>query len=116
MRIFRHVSVLALLALGLTHAPVWAQTPTEVEAVIREAAATHGANATQLVRVARCESSLRPWAVGRLGEQGIFQLHPRGLRPLFFAHGFDNVWDVVQQADFAAWAFTHGLARHWSCR
>ena len=115
-RIPRHAALLALLALGLAVGPGYGQTPEEVEDAIRLAAAQQGANAAQLLRVARCESRLSPYAVGRLGEQGLFQLHARGLRPLFFERGFDDVWDVTQQAQFAAWAFTHGLAHHWSCR
>jgi len=75
-----------------------------------------------LQRVARCESiNYRPDVVygptrGRAGEIGLFQLHPRGLLPLFFARGFTDPWDPMQQAEFATWAFGAGLSRNWSCR
>ncbi len=74
-----------------------------------------------LTRVAACESGgFRPDVIygparGRAGEIGLFQLHPRGLLPLFYARGYSNPWDPNQQARFAEWAFANGLARHWSC-
>lgn len=111
----RLLLVLALMALvvGL-HYGVGAQT---VQEIIEDRAAAHGVSPAVLVAVAHCEApGLNPYAVGDRGESlGLFQLHARGLRPLFYQWGYDDVWDPYQQADFTARAFANGLARHWSC-
>jgi len=87
-----------------------------IEATIHERAEAHGVSGPYLVRVARCESGLDPFAVGRLGEQGIFQLAPWGEGARFRARGYGNVWSVWEQADFTAARFAEGGARAWSCR
>lgn len=86
--------------------------------VIRAAAVRFGVNPDYLVRVARCESGpgLNRFAIGRAGEQGIFQIHPAGLGPTFRRMGYSDPFDVEQASAFAAWAFANGLASHWSCR
>lgn len=74
-----------------------------------------------LARVAACESrNFAPDVVygptrGRAGEIGLFQLHPRGLLPLFYSRGYTDPWSPVQQAAFATWAFGAGYGRHWTC-
>jgi hypothetical protein len=110
--------LLAATLLSGVHQVAGAQTVEEVVAIIHERAAAHGVSGARLERIARCESGphLNRWAVGRQGEQGLFQLHPNGLRRLFYQRGFTDVWDVEQQASFAAWAFANGFASHWSCR
>lgn len=63
-----------------------------------------------------------PFAVGRAGERGLFQLHPAGLLPHFRKVGYDDEWDYWQQADYAARAFagewrSEGVGPwHWSCK
>lgn len=116
---------LVVLALGLSlgfPAPSYAapefQTPTEVVAIIQDAAARYGANATSLIAIARCETggTFNPAARGDGGRSwGLFQLHDAGLRPLFYRRGYsdpDNAWEA---ADFAAWAIANGLRSHWHC-
>lgn len=88
----------------------------EIEALIVDAAERHGVSPERLLRVARCESRLDPYAVGRAGERGVFQLHPYGLLRAFWMAGYTDEWDAEQQADYAASAFAAGLAGHWSCR
>lgn len=91
------------------------QTADEVVAVIQEAAGRRGADSSQLTRIAFCESRYYRYAVGAAGEQGLFQLHPQGLRRTFYARGYTDVWSIEEQADFAAWAMTNGLRSHWAC-
>jgi hypothetical protein len=102
-----------VLVVVLGAGPGHAQEP--VVAVIEDRAAAHGVSGSYLVRVARCESNLDPRAVGAAGEQGLFQLHARGLRPLFFQWGYADPFNAWESADFAARAFAAGLSRHWSC-
>ena len=86
-----------------------------IVATIQEAAARHGVSAARLVQVARCESRLDPNAVGRAGELGVLQLHPRGELLTFYARGFSDPFNVAQAAEFTAQRFAEGAARAWSC-
>jgi hypothetical protein len=86
-----------------------------IEATIRERAEAHGVSPWLLVEMGDCESRLDPLAVGRQGEQGLMQLAPFGLLPLFYQRDYTDPWSVYQQADFTAWAISSGLAGHWSC-
>src|SRR2546423_7185829 len=49
---------------------------SEIEAIIREAAAAQGADAEQLLRVAYCESRFNPGAYNPSGASGLFQFLP----------------------------------------
>jgi hypothetical protein len=92
------------------------QGAATVVEIIHERAAAHGQSGARLERVARCESSLNPAAVGRAGELGLFQLHPRGELRTFYARGYSDPHNVWEAADFAATRFAEGGARAWSCR
>lgn len=109
-RLLRHLVILGLLAL-----PLGGAHAQSVEDTIADRAAAHGQGGTALVGLARCESGLNPRAVGRAGELGLFQLHPDGLLPLFYAQGYRDPLDVWEASDFTAWALRQGLAAHWSC-
>ena len=115
----RHVAfavALALLVTGLNWRLAAAYSPDEVQQSVVDAAERYGVSSWLLLAVARCESpGLNPYLTGRAGELGLFQLHPRGLQTLFYQVGYSDVWDYTQQADFAGWAFSIGLAHHWSC-
>ena len=70
-----------------------------VEDVIRFHASSRGVDGERLVRLAVCESSLRPDAVGDHGTSlGLFQLStlPTGLLHHFLYVGFDSPWDTEQ--------------------
>ena len=94
---------------------VQAQSADEIVDVITTAAGTYGVSGARLLAVARCESRLNPSAVGRAGERGLFQLHPRGLLPDFYARGYSDPMNAWESADYAASAFARGLASHWTC-
>lgn len=59
-----------------------------------------------------------PSVVGDNGESwGLYQLHRRGLRPTFYAWGYDDAFNPYEAADFtAAYIAEYGRAgaRHWS--
>jgi hypothetical protein len=93
-----------------------AVTRDQVAAWIHHYAAAEGVPAGWLLAVATCESQLEPYAVGRSGEVGPFQWHPRGVWsqvPVF--RSWWDVYDVRLNVWGAAWAFARGLAFHWSC-
>jgi hypothetical protein len=97
-------------ALGLPIGPVLA--PDSVEGIIRAAAARHGVSPDWMVKIARCESGLRPHAFNPVGPYyGIFQF----LMSTFHAHGGTDIWDPSQQAEITATMLSHGGARAWGC-
>lgn len=108
LRLIRHAAVLALAV-----AAYW--SPEQVRAVIAERAEVHGVSAQRLINLAVCESNLDPDAVGAQKEEGLFQLHPQGELLRFRVYGYQNPWDVWEQADFTARRFAEGAAGQWSC-
>ena len=86
-----------------------------IRKTLRERAEAHGVSPWLLEAMGDCESHLDPNAAGRQGEQGLMQLAPFGLLPLFYQRGYTDPWSAYQQADFTAWAISSGLAGHWSC-
>jgi uncharacterized protein YabE (DUF348 family) len=98
-----------------TRAP---QAPTEIESIIREAAARQGADAEQLLRVAWCESRFNPGAYNASGASGLFQFMPRTWAANSVRAGYAgaSVFDPVASANVAAWMFAHGSANLWTCR
>lgn len=98
--------------------PLEAAGPTRADVVgwTYRYAAYYGTNPAVLLAVARCESRFAPYAVGRAGEAGPYQFHPRGLwwgTPQARA-GYSR-WNPEATTAAAAWAFSRGLGRHWTC-
>jgi hypothetical protein len=117
------LAILATLALGLGAGRVLAQTPDDVRGLLRDAAAEYGTSADRLIRVVSCETgaTFAASAVGDHGtSHGLAQLHSGGLLDSgpssFYGRGFTNPYDAVQATRYIAWAFSVGLASHWSCR
>lgn len=74
------------------------------------------------LRVARCESGgfsvavLNGWKLGRLGEVGTFQFHPRGIwwSTPQAAAGY-SYWDAEANVAAGVWAIAQGYGpRHWA--
>ena len=66
----------------------------------------------RMLKIARCESGLRPHAFNPVGPYyGIFQF----LMSTFHAHGGTDIWDPSQQAEITATMLSHGGARAWGC-
>src|SRR5205085_2853814 len=68
---------------------------SDIEAIIRDAAAAQGANAEQLLRVAYCESRYNPGAYNASGASGLFQFLPSTWTANSVRAGFAgaSVWD-----------------------
>jgi resuscitation-promoting factor RpfB len=97
------------------------RTPTassEIEAIIRDAAAAQGADAEQLLRVGYCESRFNPGAYNASGASGLFQFMPSTWAANSVRAGYAgaSVFDPVASANVAAWMFARGQAFQWVCR
>ncbi|HEV8207518.1 MAG TPA: G5 domain-containing protein [Acidimicrobiia bacterium] len=97
------------------------RTPTassEIEAIIRDAAAAQGADPEQLLRVAYCESRFNPGAYNASGAAGLFQFMPSTWAANSARAGYAgaSVFDPVASANVAAWMFARGQAFQWVCR
>jgi soluble lytic murein transglycosylase-like protein len=83
-----------------------------IEGIIRAAAARHGVSGDWMVKIARCESGLRPRAYNPAGPYyGLFQF----LQSTFRAHGGTDIWDPYQQSEITATMLSQGGARQWGC-
>jgi soluble lytic murein transglycosylase-like protein len=97
------------------------RTPTgaaEIEAIIRDAAAAHGVDPEQLVRVGYCESRFNPGAYNASGAAGLFQFMPGTWAANSVRAGYAgaSVYDPVASANVAAWMFARGQSYQWVCR
>jgi hypothetical protein len=100
---------------GTRPAPV----PSEIESLIRSAAASWGADPDQLLRVAWCESRYNPAAYNASsGTSGLFQFMPRtwAVNSARAGYGGASVFDPAANANVAAYMFGQGQARQWSCK
>ena len=92
---------------------------SEIERIIRDAAAAHGSNAEQLLRVAFCESRYNPGAVNSSsGAAGLFQFMPATWAANSVRAGYAgaSVFDPVASANVAAYMFAMGQSGQWSCK
>src|SRR5215210_1042888 len=111
IRMGKHVFVALAFLFATWAGPVSAQT--QYDELIEQKCAEYGCDAEGLKRVAMCESNgIHQFAdgtypTGFYGEVGLFQFRPDGM--------WGVVYDVSEQVDIAAHAFTHGLGFHWSC-
>ena len=95
-----------------TRPAVPAAAPADIEAIIRAAAARWGADPTQLLRVAWCESRYNPSAYNASGASGLFQFMPRtwAANSVRAGYGGASVFDPVASANVAAYMFRTGQA------
>jgi uncharacterized protein YabE (DUF348 family) len=91
---------------------------SEIEAIIRDAAAAHGVDPEQLLRVAYCESRFNPGAYNASGASGLFQFMPRTWDANSVRAGYAgaSAFDPVASANVAAWMFARGQAFQWVCK
>ena len=91
----------------------------DMEGIIRTAAAKWGADETQLLRVAYCESRYNPNAYNASsGASGLFQFLATTWAPNSVRAGYAgaSVFDPVANANTAAYMFSIGQARQWQCK
>ena len=91
----------------------------DIEGIIRAAAAKWGADETQLLRVAYCESRYNPNAYNASsGASGLFQFLATTWAPNSVRAGYAgaSVFDAVANANTAAYMFANQQARQWQCK
>jgi soluble lytic murein transglycosylase-like protein len=96
-----------------------AQAVYTVPQMIEDAAWWYGLDPQTMLAIAWCESKYRPDAVGRYGEQGVFQFTWRTWNWASKAAGYGG-WspqNPVANVTTAAWLAAHDGLQHWdSCR
>ena len=124
----RRLIPLLILAVVLGSGASQAQglSADDVQQIIRDAAATHGANPATLLAIVRCETGNR-WNADALGDRGhshgIAQINdqPTGLLRHFHAQGYGSPYDPWEAADYLArvsvgeWAGEGVTLARWSC-
>ncbi len=87
----------------------------DIVGIIKRAARTHGQNPEAMLRVARCESGLNPYAVDPSGSYyGLFQFVPSTFAGTPF--GDSDIFDPVANANAAAWMWQQGRKSEWTCQ
>jgi hypothetical protein len=83
--------------------------------IIYEAADNYGQSRQDMLRVARCESSLDPSAVGGGGAyHGLFQFVPSTFAGT--PYGEYDIYDPWANANAAAWMWSEGRKSEWVCQ
>jgi len=116
VRILVLVTTLLLLWTRPAHAQETMWTPDDVVAAIQQYSAEIGVSEAYLYAVVHCEDpTFNPYAVGRQGELGPVQLHPRGRLPHFLSLGYDDPFSPYQSVRYLAQEISYGRASAWSC-
>jgi hypothetical protein len=102
-------------ALGLRAQEIY--TPDDTLAAIAQYSEEQDVSYRWLYSIVRCETAgtFDPYSVGRQGELGAVQLHPRGELLRFFAWGYLDPFSPWQSVRFLAQRLRMGGARAWSC-
>jgi hypothetical protein len=87
----------------------------QIVGIIYEAADNYGQSREDMLRVARCESSLNPNAVGGGGAyHGLFQFVPSTFAGT--PYGEYDIYDPWANANAAAWMWSEGQKSSWVCQ
>lgn len=99
-----------------------------VESIVRHAASKNGVDEEYFLKIAKCESTLRPDAVNpqpviingvNYGHaKGVFQFLDSTWQRMSGQAGYAgaSVFDVEANINVAAWAFAHGHQDEWECK
>ena len=110
MTALRWLLIAGALALAPVTVHAEAVTSDDVVAWTYYYSEVYGADAEDLLRIARCESKLYPYAKGALGEVGPYQWHPRGAWWITPQSQEYSIYDVEAQVAGAAWLYAEGYA------
>lgn len=95
-----------------------AYTADDTLAAIEQYSVEIGVPSALLYRIVSCETggTFSPSSVGRQGELGAVQLHPRGRLPHFLALGYTDAFSPWQAVRYLAQEISFGRGAAWSCR
>jgi len=90
----------------------------DIQSIIVAAANRFGVDPNWLLRVAKCESGFNPNAYNPSGASGLFQFMPATFAANSVRAGFggSSIWDPVASANTAAYMFSVGQSRQWTCK
>ena len=110
------VAVLLALSARTSHAQE-AYSAADTLTAVQQASDATGVSYAWLRATVRCETggTFDPYSIGRQGEEGAAQLHPRGLLPTFYAWGYDDPFDPYEAVLFMAQEFEAGQSFRWTC-
>ena len=122
-RVQKLIYFLCGLACGLALAVVTQARAQEVYAAadvfdaIDSTSVELGISWTRLYSIVRCETggTLAPYSIGRAGERGVAQLHPRGELATFYQRGYRDPFNPWEAVHFLGERLLEGGARAWSC-
>lgn len=86
----------------------------EIVQVIYAAADRYGQPRADMLRVARCESDLLPYAVNASGSYGLFQFISSTWQSTPYAD--ENIFDPEANANAAGWMWAEGRRSEWVCQ
>jgi len=86
----------------------------QIVKIINQAADRYGQSRNDMLRVARCESNLDPYAVNPSGSYGLFQF----IRSTWKStpYGDQDIFDPQANANAAAWMWSEGRKSEWVCQ
>lgn len=86
----------------------------QITRIIYQAADRYDQSRNDMLRVARCESNLDPYAVNPSGSYGLFQF----IRSTWKStpYGDEDIFDPQANANAAAWMWSQGRKSEWVCQ
>ncbi|MFM9107559.1 MAG: SH3 domain-containing protein, partial [Chloroflexota bacterium] len=97
---------------GRNGRPEW--TEREIVSIIEAAADRYHQPREDMLRVARCESNLDPYAVNPSGSYGLFQFVRSTWESTPFAD--EDIFDPEANANAAGWMWKQGRRAEWVCK
>jgi soluble lytic murein transglycosylase-like protein len=86
----------------------------QIVRIIYQAADRYDQSRSDMLRVARCESNLDPYAVNPSGSYGLFQFIRSTWKSTPF--GSEDIFDPQANANAAAWMWKQGRKSEWVCQ
>lgn len=92
-------------------------TPRDVLNAVEWAAVEFGVSYQWMLSIVRCETggTFNPYSIGKQGELGAVQLHPRGELRRFYTYGYSDPFDPWEAVPFLARRLRAGGGSAWSC-
>lgn len=111
------LAILSIYMAGTAHGQEVEYTSADTVAAIEQYSVEFGVSQVWLTRTVDCETggTFSNYKVGRQGELGAAQLHPRGELRRFYDYGYWDPTSPWQSIRFMAQRFAWGGASAWTC-